>query len=382
MSLIAIKNCQLVLENGILWNGVVLLENDLIKSFGKEGEVEIPKEAKIIDANGNYVGPGFVDLHVHGGNGFDSCLQAIESAEYFLRHGATTVLATTIYTKRLDGFLEQIDLAKKGMKTAKNIKGIYCEGPYINVNYGADASKNPWGGPILESDYKEFVDLGGKDIKVFTIAPERPDLLPFLEYAKKVNPNVVFSVGHSEATPSQIKALGKYKPTLITHIFDATGRLPVEDGTRGYGPDEYALRTPDMYCELICDSCGIHVSKDLQQMLIQNKGIDKVVLITDCTNFDGETPEHFKHITDLNFDENGGLAGSRLTMDMACRNIMTHTNCGIAQAFVMASLNPAKVIGMDSEIGSIEVGKKADLVIVDDKFNVKQVILNGDVVKL
>ena len=381
MSLIAIKNCQLVLENGILWNGVILLENDFIKSFGKEGEVEIPKQAEIIDANGEYVGPGFVDLHVHGGNGYDSCLQAEQCAEYFLRHGETTMLATTIYTKDLNGFLEQIELAKKGMQTAKNIKGIYCEGPYINVKYGADASKNPWGGPIKESDYKAFVDLGDKDIKVFTIAPERPDLLPFLEYAKKVNPNVVFSVGHSEATPSQIKSLGKYRPTLITHIFDATGRIPVEDGTRGSGPDEYALRTPETFCELICDSCGVHVNAHLQQMLVQNKGVDKVVLVTDCTNFDGETPNHLKHITDLNFDENGGLAGSRLTMDNACKNIMTHTNCGMAQAFVMASLNPAKVIGMDSEIGSIEVGKKADLVIVDDKFNIKQVILNGQIVK-
>ena len=82
-------------------------------------------------------------------------------------------------------------------------------------------------------------------------------------------------------------------------------------------------------------------------------------------------------MTDLNFDHNGHIAGSKLTMDMACRNIMTHTNCGIAQAFLMASTNPAKVLGMDDEIGSIEKGKIADLVFVDDRFNVKKVMLSG-----
>jgi len=83
----------------------------------------------------------------------------------------------------------------------------------------------------------------------------------------------------------------------------------------------------------------------------------------------------------LHFDDKGGLAGSRLTMDKACRNIMTHTNCGIAQAFVMASLNPARVIGLDSEIGSVDVDKKADLIFVDDKFNVAKVMLAGKLVK-
>ncbi len=103
----------------------------------------------------------------------------------------------------------------------------------------------------------------------------------------------------------------------------------------------------------------------------------KVVLITDSFVSDLPAPDDLKHISDLLFDENGGLCGSKLTMDMACRNIMAHTNCGIAQAFLMASRNPAKAIGMDDEIGTIEVGKKANLVFVDDMFHVKKVILNG-----
>lgn len=100
-------------------------------------------------------------------------------------------------------------------------------------------------------------------------------------------------------------------------------------------------------------------------------------MITDSTNSDSPNPPHLAHIRDLNFDHNGGIAGSKMTMDLACRNIMTNTNCGIAQAFLMASTNPARVIGMDEEIGSVAVGKKADLVFVDDKFTIKNVLLQG-----
>lgn len=132
-----------------------------------------------------------------------------------------------------------------------------------------------------------------------------------------------------------------------------------------------------MYAELISDSRGIHVHPEMQQLLLHAKGIHRTVLITDSTVHDNPTPAEYAHVKDLNFDHNGGIAGSKMTMDLACRNIMTNTNCGIAQAFQMASLNPARAIGMDREIGSIEAGKIADLVFVDDKFNVQQVMLSG-----
>ena len=105
--------------------------------------------------------------------------------------------------------------------------------------------------------------------------------------------------------------------------------------------------------------------------------MDKVILISDSYVGDGTAPEKYKDVTDLSFDSNGAIAGSKLTMDIACRNIMTHTNCGICQAFLMASTNPAKAIGLDNEIGSVEEGKKANLVFVDDMFNVNKVMLVG-----
>lgn len=374
-----IVNANLVLENGILYDGILLIENGRIAGFGSEREVEIPAEAQLVDAQGAYVGPGFVDIHVHAGGGYSTCEEPVKAAEFFLRHGETSILATTDYHMDKKTLLDVIATIKEGMKEAPTIKGIYMEGPYTNPKYGSHADLNPWHCGVKEEDYIPFVDAGGKAIKVWAVGPEREDLLPFLEYAKKVNPDVVIACGHSEATPMQIRALGKYRPTLMTHTMNATGRQQPENGLRGYGPDEYCHKTPEMYAELICDSCAIHVHPEMQQLLLYTKGVDKVVLVSDSTVYDNPVPEQYAHVTDLNFDHNGHIAGSKLTLDMACRNIMTHTNCGIAQAFLMASTNPARVLGMDEEIGSIAKGKVADLVFVDDRFNVKKVMLAGEV---
>lgn len=375
---IAIVNANVVLENGIIFDGFILVSDGVITDVGKTCDMQIPRDAQYIDAQGAYVGPGFVDIHVHEGGGYSTCFHPKEAAMFFLRHGTTSILATPSYDLNFDELMEAIRCIKKAMPDAPTIKGMYMEGPYMNPDYGSHAYLNPWRHPICETEYKKFVDEAGVYAKVWAIAPEREGLLPFLEYAKKVNPDTIFAIGHSEATPAQIHALGKLRPTLQTHSMCATGRKRVLSGTRGVGPDEYCLKHSEVYCELISDSCGIHVHPSMQRLLLHNKGIDRTVLITDSTIYNEPAPENLRQVPDLNFDREGGIAGSKLTMEIACKNIMTHTNCGIAQAFVMASLNGATLLGLDNEIGSIEVGKRADLVFVDDRFNVKQVMLQGE----
>jgi len=381
-SKVVIKNAQVVLENGIIWDGVIFIENGIIQKVGNRHNIDIPENANVIDANGAYVGPGFVDIHVHGGAGQRLFSEPEKVAAHFLKHGETSILASWSGAYTYEETLQGIRNVKKAMKTAKTIKGINMEGPYMNPNHGAWKNTDTWyRGKIDEKQYKPIVDELGDAVKLWSIAPEREGIMSFVEYARKVNPNVVFSVGHSEATPEDIRNLGtKYRPKLTTHLMNATGRITGDSGgLRGYGPDEYCLADPEMYAELISDSCGVHVHSDLQRMIVKNKGINRVVLITDSTNYAGKNPVEYAHVDDISFNDQGMIAGSKLTLDKACRNIMSHTNCGIAQAFVMASLNPAKVIGMDDEIGSIEPGKIADLVFVDDKFNVQQVMVCGEI---
>ena len=378
--MVCIHNAKVVQETGILWDGVILLDGDRIAAVGERREVQIPAECEMIDAQGAYVGPGFVDIHVHGGNGhmFDS--EPLEAAEHFLRNGETTILATLYYNLSKEGFLDSIKKVQAAMAAGgagNAIAGIYMEGPYMNPKFGAMPERNKWKGAIAEEAYKEVVDTVGTDAYVWSVAPEREGIEEFVKYAGSVNPHAVFAVGHSEATPAQVRKMKRYGLCLQTHCMDATGNYSEWVGTRGAGPDEACLTDPDMYAELICDSGAVHVNKDLINLIVKTKGVDKVVLITDSFVSDLPAPEKLKHITDLIFDENCWLSGSKLTMNVACRNIMAHTNCGIAQAFLMASRNPARAIGLDDEIGTIEPGKLANLVFVDDVFNVKNVMLGG-----
>ena len=370
---IFICNARLVLETGILENSAIQIESGRIVAYGA---LQLPGDAQVIDAQGAYVGPGFVDIHVHGGNGFHTCFQPKEAAAYFLRHGTTTLLAAPAYSMDLEKFLSAIRCVKAQLHDIPNLRGMYMEGPYTNPDYGANAHRNPWRGPVLPEQYQALVDEAGSLAAVWVIAPERGDLLPFLEYARKVNPSVKFAVGHSEATPEQIRKLGAFAPTLHTHITDATGRQPVPAGTRGVGPDEHCLMTPEIYAEMISDSCGIHVCADMQKLVLYCKGVDHTILITDSTANNNPNPPAFAHVHDLNFDDMGGLAGSKLTMEQTCRNVIAATGCSIVDAFKMASTNPAKALGFD-DIGSISVNKKADLVFVDEQFQVQQVMLSG-----
>ena len=380
--MVCIHNAKVVLETGILWDGVVLLEGDRIVAAGERRDVEIPAGCEMIDAEGAYVGPGFVDIHVHGGNGHMFDAEPLEAAEHFVKHGETTILATLYYNLSKEGFLDSIKKVQAAMAAGgagSAIAGIYMEGPYMNPKFGAMPERNKWKGAIAEEAYKEVVDTVGTDAYVWSVAPEREGIEEFVKYAGKVNPHAVFAVGHSEATPAQVRKMRRYGLRIQTHCMDATGNYSEWVGTRGAGPDEACLTDPDMYAELICDSGAVHVNKDLINLIVRTKGVDKVILITDSFVSDLPAPEKLKHITDLIFDENCWLSGSKLTMNVACRNIMSHTNCGIAQAFLMASRNPARAIGLEDEIGTIEAGKRADLVFVDDVFNVKKVILGGKV---
>ena len=375
--MVAIKNARVVLDSSILEDAVILIDDGRIVSVGT---TDIPSGSQIIDAEGLYVGPGFVDIHVHGGGGYMFYSEPTLAAKHFLDHGETTVLATLYYDLSKEELTDSVKRVKKAMKDTRSIKGIYMEGPYMNPKYGAFPEKNKWRGEIKEELYKELVDEASDVAKVWAIAPEREGIEDFLKYVKKSNSQAMISVGHSEATPAQVKALKKYGIGLQTHCMNATGRPPCMAGTRSCGPDEACLMDKDMYAEIICDSKGIHLPPDLIEFVLAVKGIDKVVLISD--SFVGEaSPKEMEHITDLSFDSNGLLSGSKLTLDVACKNLIKHTGCSIPDAFLAASRNPARVIGLDGEIGSIEAGKKADLVFVDDDFTVKKVMVEGQLQK-
>lgn len=372
-----IKNANIILENEILHNSSLLIDGEKIVKIGGNAPAD-----EVIDANGAYVGPGFVDIHVHGGGGamFNDDVQ--KATEHFLAHGETTQMPTLYYDLKPAEFLEAVKKIQNAMKegiTSKVIAGIYMEGPYMNPKYGATPDRNHWRGEIKSADYQAILEQAGADALVWAIAPEREGIEQFMADAKAANPNTVFAMGHTETTPEQVDAL-KYDINIMTHVMNATGRSEGRIGTIPAGPNEACFLDDDMYAELICDSGAIHVPVPMQKLVLKIKGIDKIILISDSFVCDESNHPDALIYTDLSFDHNGLLCGSKLTLDIAVKNFIKHTGVSIPDAFKAATINPAKAVGIDNKYGSIAEGKIANLVFCDNNLDVQKIMLYGKII--
>lgn len=378
--MIAIKNATLVMRDHLIVDGVLLIEDGLIKDFGEMRNLPIPEGCEVIDAEGLFVGPGLVDQHTHAGGGHWFYNEPEEAAQFNLAHGTTTLLPTLYFNMNTEQLVEQAKVVQAAMKKPEcaNIAGFYMEAPYMNPKFGADRENNPWAGPICKEEYQPVIDQLGTDVKVWVVAPERENILQFVLDAKKANPTVRFSVGHSEASPQQIEALMPYGLCIGTHHTNATGDRPMYPECRGVCVDETVNYNHGIYAEMICDSRGIHVDPYMQRLIRKIKGEDRLVLISDACVFNAPAPEGYEGVTDLCFDFAGEIAGSKLTLEVACRNMMKHTGASIVDVFRYASLNPATAIGF-TDRGQIAKGLRADLIICDNWMNVKKVILQGKV---
>ena len=377
--MLAIINAELVMKDHLIPEAVLFVEDGKIAGFGEMRNTPIPEGCEIIDAEGLFVGPGLIDIHNHAGGGHWYYDEPIEAAQFNLKHGTTTNLACLYFNMNGQQLLEQIATVKAAMATpeGESIVGFYMECPYMNPKFGADRENNPWKGPILKEEYQPVIDAVGTDAKVWVLAPERENILQFVLDARENNPTVKFSVGHSEASPQQIEALMPYGLCIGTHHTNATGDRVFYPEVRGVCVDETVNYNREIYAEMICDSRGIHVDPYMQRLIRKIKGEDRLILISDSCVFDGPIPDGYDGVTDLCFDFAGEIAGSKLSLDVACRNMMKHTGASIVDVFRYASYNPSRAIGL-LDRGEIAVGKRADLVIVDHRMKVNKVIFKGE----
>lgn len=379
----AIINTKLIMEDGIIFDGALTYENGRIVEVGERADVTIPEGAEIIDAQGLYTAPGFVDLHNHGYEKAFFFQDPVACCEHFIRHGQTTVLPTLYCDLTAQQYMDASALLKETSKTGAGriIEGLYMEGPYMDGT-GSNQKYIIWNDLIKKEDYEELVQTLKGFAKVWAIAPERENIEEFMAYIHEVDPKAVFAMGHSAARAAQARKVKKYGIKLQTHFGDSGKAEGLAQGVIGGGCDEYCLYDPDIYAELICDQLGIHQDEAMIKMLIRTKGVERVCLITDSScamgDFKPNEEEGIAFGPDLNYDYEGHLAGSHVTMDNAVRNVMRHSGYGLCHAVRMASLNPARVLGLDEEIGSLEAGKKANIVLMDDAVNIKKVILEGD----
>jgi N-acetylglucosamine-6-phosphate deacetylase len=333
---------------------------------------------------GLMVVPGFVNRHAHGANHSDAMYPSIEDIHNisltFASEGITTFLATTMtQTKEnIDNALINInEYIKTQPEEGALVLGIHLEGPFISKKHkGAQPESS-----IVPCDvgmFKHYQEKSGNNIKQVTLAYEENGK-PLVQYL--VSQKIIASIGHSDATAAELKEAAEQGVTSLTHTFNAM--RPIHH--REVGALGAAMLDSRIYLEVIVDL--IHVSKEAIQILYRLKGKDKVTLVTDSIEAshmaDGIYHLGGQEVVLKNNEarlESGALAGSTLLMNEAIRNIKEVLGISLEEAIDLATINPARCLGIDQTKGEIALGKDADFAVIDQNLNVYLTVRNGKVI--
>lgn len=381
-SALLIKNAAIYLENQVLNRANLYVENGQIKEIIDEGELtsEMLNEAHIIDAENLNVIPGFIDSHIHGANGadvMDSTHEALQTMAQFLpKEGTTAFLATTI-TQSPDNIEQALTniVSYENTPGQAEVAGVHLEGPFVEKSKAGAQPKEFIMQPDLQL-FNEWQRLSGNNIRTITLAPEHDTDGSFIQALNESG--VIVSAGHTDVGFHEMKQAVRHGVRQLTHLCNAMNGIHHRDvGAVGAG---FLLK--ELSAELIAD--GIHVTKEMLQIIYNQMGSDRLILITDAMRAKGLEPGDYElggqpvEVTeDRAVLEDGTLAGSILTMDAAAKLMLELDGVGWHDIIRMASVNPAKQVGMFDRKGSIAKGKDADLVIVDDGFNIKFTICRG-----
>jgi len=382
---------QLLIENARLFTpdqaeltGWLLAESGLIRAIGFGNTPDFSHETSLhsLDAQGNMLLPGFIDLHVHGAMGhevMDASSSGLEEmARFYASHGVTSFLATT-WTASRPSIMKALGLVKQmqgQIRGGATLLGAHLEGPYLNPTRCGAQDVN-----LIRRAEKEealkFLETGV--IRLLALAPEFDENLWLIEEC--VRRGITVSAAHTTANYEQMQRAAKHGISHLTHCFNAMQGL----GHRELGTVGAAMTLPQISCELIADN--IHVHPAAQKILVAVKNPSGVILVTDAIRATG-LPAGDYMLDDRSIHiqngavrlPDGTLAGSVLTMERALQNVCSATGRALAEVWIMSSLNAARAIGVSSHKGSLEVGKEADLVLLDESFNVNLTVVKGEIV--
>ncbi len=385
---LAVVGGTVVTTDAVIENGIVLCEDGKIGFAGSAWEASPEEGSMIIDASGCVVMPGFIDTHFHGSGGDDCMAGGIEGlrriSRAVLRFGTTGYLVTTIAARHeellrsTEEALEAMSLDAKAPDRAE-ILGLHLEGPYMNVRFKGAQPEAAIRDPDFD-ECRELIEAGQGKIRIMTLAPELPggfELIRLLA-ASGVAP----SLGHSEADYDTTLAAIDAGATRATHLYNAMSGVH----HRKPGLAAACLNEPGIQAELICD--GVHVNPKMVELAWKAKGREGLTLITDATAAQGKGDGTYT-LGDFRIQVRGPLctlmdgttiAGSVLTMNGAVANAVRFTGMDLRDAAFTASLQPARVCGVEDRKGSIEAGKDADLAVLEKDFSVRHTIRGGSMV--
>ena len=383
---IKIINGRIITPYRVLHGATLLITGDKITALS-EGDIDTP-EAQIIDAAGDYVAPGFIDIHVHGGGGHDFMDGTEEAflgvAELHAQHGTTSMTPTTLSSEKEE--LREILAVYERVSAAAAFIGMHLEGPYFSMNQrGAQDPRY-----IRNPDPEEYVPLLTQfpSIKRWSAAPELNGALAFAEFVR--SKGVLVALAHTDAIYEEVLQGFEKGFTHATHLYSAMSGVTRRGTARYAGAIESAFLIDEMTVEIIAD--GVHLPPPLLKLVYKIKGADRIALITDAMRGAGMPPGESilgsRHnglrviIEDgvAKLPDRSAFAGSVATADRLVRNMIQLADVPLCDAVRMMTSTPAAIMGVADRKGVLTPGKDADIVLFDEQINVQLTMVGGKII--
>lgn len=372
----ALTNAVIYTGEKVLYEHAVVIENGLIQAVILEKD--LAKEMPTVDLNGANLSAGFIDLQLNGCGGVmfneEISVNTLEIMQATNLKSGTTSYLPTFITSPDEGMKQAVAVMREYLSKHQNqALGLHLEGPYLSV--AKKGVHRPEYIREISPEMLDFLCQNGDVITKLTVAAENPTA----EYISRfIQAGIIVSIGHSNATYEQAKQRFAEGASFATHLHNAMS--PISSG-REMGVVGAVLDS-DVYTGIICD--GLHVHWGNIRLAKKAKG-DKLVVVTDATAAAGADISEFifvgKKVTVKDgkcYDEFGALGGASVTMIESIQNLIHHTDLSLDEILRMCTLYPAKAIGVDDKLGSIAVGKVANLAIFDQQFKVKATAVNGE----
>jgi N-acetylglucosamine-6-phosphate deacetylase len=387
MQKLKIHNGRVITPARVIPVGTVVVDDGIIMAIA-EGDLDV-EGAEVIDAARQYIAPGFIDIHVHGGGGYDFMDETEEAfikiAETHAMFGTTSMVPTTMSATReaMVKAMEVFERVRSLPVMGSRLLGVHIEGPYFSMNQrGAQDPKhirNPDPG-----EYQEIIDHY-KGLVRWSVAPELPGALEMGRALRKKG--VLAAIAHTDALYDDVVKAVECGFSLATHLYSCMSGVTRKNAFRYAGVIESALLMDEMDVELICD--GIHLPAPLLKFVYKIKGPSRIALITDAMrgaampegeSVLGNLKDGLKVIIEdgvAKLPDRSAFAGSVATADRLVRTMHQLAEVPMHEAVYMASTTPARIMGVDHYTGSLEEGKDADIVIFDNDVNVSHTIVKG-----
>lgn len=386
-----LKNGKVITPIRVIENGGVVIEDGIIKQVFQGDASDIQGECNVVDVEGRYIAPGFIDIHTHGAGGhdyMDGTVEAIIGAsKAHMEHGSTTVVPTTLTStmEELFAFFDCYREAKEKMDGGPNLLGLHLEGPYFSMEQkGAQDPRY-----IKNPDREEYLKIldHSDDIVRWTVAPE---LDGAMEMGRELTSRgILCSIGHSNAIYENVLEAFENGYTHVTHFYSGMSMVRRINAYRYSGVVESAYLIDEMTVEIIAD--GDHLPESLLKLIYKIKGSDNICLVTDSMRAAGMPEGEYK----LGSLEDGqsvvvedgvaklldrsAFAGSVATADRLVRTMVEVADVPIADAVKMITFTPARIMGIDDRKGSLVASKDADIVVFNGNIDIDLVIVGGNI---